>query len=203
MKIQSWSAAPAASPVRGAHSAVPSNLDTVDWSGASLPPDTRPLGERARQYLVDKARDVATVVAVSLLNPGTLLQNAVSLGISLLTTGDRRTGQYGFALYENCRGLGRLIGQAVLDTSAFTPGPLGFAAGRLSQRVMDHENQHALQSLVTGPLYYPGLAFEAVRAGLKCGFNSDCIHDISVFELDAKRAEKVGLHFPFIPWPTP
>jgi hypothetical protein len=173
-------------------------LDTVDWS-TPPPDDPRPMEEKVRQYAVDKLKDLGCALLVTALNPGTVVQNAVSLAISLFTTGDRRQGEFGFALYENSRGLGRWIGDKLLDeTPAYTPGTLGFAAGSLSQQVMDHENQHALQSIVTGPLYYPGLAFEAARAAMKCGLNSHCIHEISVFEIDAGRAEKEGLHFPFI-----
>lgn len=195
MQIQSLSAcAPSRMPIQA-----PASAPEVDcnWS-VDAPPDFRSLGEKARDYAVDKTKDLALAVAVTCVNPTTIVQNTVSLLISLGTTGERRSGQYGFALYENSRGVARWIGKTFLeDTTAFTPGCLGFASRKLSQRVMDHENQHALQSLVTGPLYYPGLAFETVRAGLKCGFNSDCIHAISVFELDAERAEKQGLHFPF------
>lgn len=178
----------------------PEELDR-DWSYDPAP-DFRSTSEKVCGYAADKARDLALAVAVTCVNPTTIVQNSVSLLISLGTTGQRRSGRYGFALYENTRGVGRWIGEKFLgDTPAFTPGCLGFASGKLSQRVMDHENQHALQSLVTGPLYYPGLIFETIRAGRQCGYNSHCIHEISVFERDAGRAQKEGLHFPF--WPRP
>lgn len=174
----------------------PEEIDQT-WA-VDAPPDFRSTRDKILDYAVDKSKDIALAVAVTCVNPTTILQNSVSLLISLGTTGDRRTERYGFALYENSQGLGRWIGKNFLaDTTAFTPGCLGFASRRLSQRVMDHENQHAIQSLVTGPLYYPGLIFETIRAGRQCGFNSDCIHEISVFETDAGRAEKEGLHFPW------
>ncbi len=175
--------------------------DEVDQTWRSDPlPDLRSTQDKVLSYAVDKTKDIALAVAVTCVNPTTIVQNTVALAISFGSTGERRTGKYGFALYENTQGLGRWIGKNFLgDTTAFTPGPIGFASRKLSDRVMDHENQHAIQSLVTGPFYYPGLIFETVRAGRQCGFNSECIHKLSVFETDAGRAQKEGLHFPW--WP--
>lgn len=195
MQIQSLALPVPARPA--ARAPRPEELD-LDWTVDPLP-DLRSTRDKVRDYAIDKTKDLALAVAVTCVNPTTIVQNSVALLISLCSTGERRTGQYGFALYESTRGLGRWIGKNFLgDTSAFTPGCIGFASRRLSQRVMDHENQHAIQSLVTGPFYYPGLIFETIRAGRQCGYNSECIHKISVFETDAGRAEKEGLHFPWL-----
>jgi hypothetical protein len=151
-----------------------------------------------REYVVNKAKDVATFAVLTAVHPLSLPQNLLALTISLGSTGTRIPGRFGFAIYENSQGLSRLFGKALQDPYAFAPGFAAFAFGPVDRDTFVHEHQHYLQSLITGPLYLPGLAFEAIRAARQCGANSECIHRVSVFEKDAALAEKVGLHFPFI-----
>ena len=149
-------------------------------------------------YLIDKAKDVATAAALTMLHPLTFPQTLLSLAISLGSTGHRVSGSLGFAMYEDAKGLAKTLGNVLQDPGAFTPGFLSFGFGHVSDELFVHEQQHYFQSLVTGPLYLPGLAFEALRATRECGANSTCIHRVSRFEIDAALAERVGPHFPFV-----
>jgi len=152
-------------------------------------------------YLADKGQDAANIgarwaivtavtgspVAYPLFYP----QDLFAFGISLGSAGDRRAGSFGFAMYQNCRGLCE-FGPKV----PWTPGYLAFASQPIPQRdfedTFDHENQHGVQSILTGPAYGP------VNIGINatCGFSDPCMHTRNPFEVDAIRAVTEGLHFP-------
>lgn len=196
-------AGPAARPgfvsVAPASAAVSSPADRCTLSGAPQPTlSTTPAPGGLRQYLVDKAKDVATAAVLTLVNPLSLPQNLLGLVISLGSTGHRISGSLGFAIYENARGLSNVVGRVLGQPPAYDMGFAAFAPGAVDRDTLVHEQQHYFQSLVTGPLFLPGIAFEAIRAARQCGANSECVHRVSVFEVDAALAERVGPHFPFV-----
>ena len=110
-------------------------------------------------YVYDKGRDTALAAGHCAVSLGTTCtSDAIALGISFLSTGDRGTGPNGFVYYENCQGLCDLINQALdqfAPTGAFTPGFISFAEANLRGGFRCHEYQHYVQSRVTGPFYIP------------------------------------------------
>jgi len=148
-------------------------------------------------YLADKGQDAANVGArwafvtavtgTPLAYPLLYPQDLFAFGISLGSVGDRRAGAFGFAMYENCRGLCQL-GPDV----PYTPGFLAFAGGRVNDATFHHEEQHGLQSILLGPAYMA--VTQAFLAS--CRYADPCMHTRSPLEVDANRAEREGLHFP-------
>ncbi len=110
-------------------------------------------------HVYDKARDTVLAAGHCAASLGTTCtSDAIGLGISYLSTGDRKTGPNGFVYYENCQGLCDWINQALnqfAPTSAFTPGFISFADAQLPGGLLCHEYQHFIQSRVTGPFYIP------------------------------------------------
>jgi RHS repeat-associated protein len=146
-------------------------------------------------YASDKSQDVATYAALNEAAPQSFLQNTLALGISMTSVGNRRTGDAGYVLYENCKGSCALINRLLGKPPAYTPGFIGFAPRTVDDATFIHENRHHIQSLVTGPAYLPFVAFEAARAATICGATSECIHRESVVERDAAAAVNKGLFY--------
>ncbi|MBI2912546.1 MAG: RHS repeat-associated core domain-containing protein [Chloroflexi bacterium] len=151
-----------------------------------------PAAEFVADYVSDKAQDVAWFAAITAVNPGTFPQNAMALSISLGSVGDRRAGSYGFALYENCKGLCQIMDPFLKAGEAYTPGFLGFAPTRIRDSTFRHENRHAIQSLTLGLAYWlsrsaltrswvtgiaPSKRTRAGPAGKDCISRGSCCHE--------------------------
>jgi RHS repeat-associated protein len=115
-------------------------------------------GGKVAGHVLDKGKDAITTLDNCVDSYfSTCPSDAVALGISIFSTGDRRTGPNGFVLYENCVGLCSLINGAfdlIDDTRAFTPGFISFAEGTVDPTLFCHEYQHYIQSRIFGPLYF-------------------------------------------------